>query len=1490
LECIVVEETPELWGGRIVKYILKYKAIYLLCFISLLIMSGCADSDIPYKDGSSDSETIKSDDAFVLFVGSSWSNIIFAHQTHSDRENSDCFICHDHGASIGDSKWNCGACHTASDPESLCEQDDDHGCIMAQCDFCHTQRVGSSPNAPAIDCSGDAGDTACCLACHNGGQIASAGVLLDSAVQGVRYQTKTISNKTDAQGTFLYQDGEMVTFSIADLILGKTLGGPIRTIVDLVEDADSATHPTVTNICKLLITLDQDGNPDNGITLTESIIDEVKGRTIDFEQSIDDFNNDPVVQGLIDTLNAQQVFTANTPRSLCSTMEAQTHMSGTLADINFPPLVTFPGAIQVSGSNGCNTAGCHSQAISVNGTYQVDETHYAGGIFNGKPVYKHAADDYWIHWNTQSDVDEWKLSVNTNRRSNNHHYTWSEMGGENDYPPLGGWPSGCATFDGKQITAVVSPLGGISGTLWIGEQVTGSYHYFDHEGDAEAGSTLQWYRCDDTAGTNDVIITGAGSANYTIVDDDLNKYLRLGVTPVSASGSTMGTEIKSGPAGPIVLNAAPIATQVSISGAANVNAILNGSYTYTDAMGDTESGTSFQWYRYADGAGSDEALIAGANALTYTLGDDDFGKYVKFEVTPGAATGNTPGTSVKSSIFGPIEPDPLNQVPSASVPTLSGTGGCVCVNSELTLSYTYSDAENDPESSSYQWYIESTAGSGNFEAISGATTMRWTVSDDCDEGKYIQVEVTPRATMGNSPGTVVVSSPVQIQTDPNNQAPVVSGVSIQTPVYAESQAVGSYSFNDTEGNADVSTFQWYLADTEAGTYTSISGATAYIFVPPDGSFEGKYLKLIVTPRSECGNTPGVAVESSAVQILPSLGNAYPVVSNVAIGGTARVAETLSAQYVFTDADLDSDCSTLQWYFSATQAGVYTAISGATSTSFTAPDNGVYEDGYLKVGVTPIACTGNNYTVPTEVLSDSFGSLDYAQSNQLPVASTVYIDTPVQVNVEANAHYTFSDPELSPEADTGSSYQWYWCATENGPYSSIGGATYTTFTPTGNIWEGRFIKFSITPISEWGNNPGVTVESEPVEVMFDPNNAFPMAIMPDGIKVTLSETTGLNGIYQIDNNYLNGQFNGRPIYKHESNNFWICFSGEWHWIIVVDPQATDWSEYSIINDPENYIIHYFNSTSPSPPLWYWASPDAERDIESAITAACVTVNSGISGEYNRIFETEEVMSGTPGVMPVGTPYNPWTTGVELTATWQYYDAESDPVSSGQTAYQWYRCNESGTSCSQISNATSQSYTPNNDDLGNYLKFTVTPAALTGNPQGQYAESLIVGPVTQTTVYAGEIHQRPGDCTWCSSDVDYWTFYINQTSDVIIDARSLEPCGRRTMPNDYFGNGAFVNRVNTQLVLFPSDAAGNIDPFASGSVSGPHPDGHDTITGESSGYLALDGAEALSPGYYTIAVGGCSLSEDNAKNNNNPVGCYADEVWETNYYHIFLTIGP
>jgi hypothetical protein len=94
--------------------------------------------------------------------------------------------------------------------------------------------------------------------------------------------------------------------------------------------------------------------------------------------------------------------------------------------------------------------------------------------------------------------------------------------------------------------------------------------------------------------------------------------------------------------------AAPVASNVVISGVNHVDAILTGSYDYSDADTDPESGTTYQWYR----SGSP---IAGATSTTYTLVVADDGETITFEVTPDDGTVDGPGTAVESSATDAIE-------------------------------------------------------------------------------------------------------------------------------------------------------------------------------------------------------------------------------------------------------------------------------------------------------------------------------------------------------------------------------------------------------------------------------------------------------------------------------------------------------------------------------------------------------------------------------------------------------------------------------------------------------------------------------------------------------------------------------------------------------------------------------------------------------------------------------------------------------------------
>jgi PKD repeat protein len=167
-------------------------------------------------------------------------------------------------------------------------------------------------------------------ACGGGGggggdtSTANTGTFIDSPVQGLDYLTTTQKGTTNSQGSFTYETGEEITFSIGDVVLGTTLGKSIITPLDLVPGAQDETDPTVTNILRLLQSLDVDGDPDNSIYLTSQIVSEVSGRQISFDTSVENFG-DGEMADLFGSLNDQGAFSGDTPRALRGPEEAQEH-------------------------------------------------------------------------------------------------------------------------------------------------------------------------------------------------------------------------------------------------------------------------------------------------------------------------------------------------------------------------------------------------------------------------------------------------------------------------------------------------------------------------------------------------------------------------------------------------------------------------------------------------------------------------------------------------------------------------------------------------------------------------------------------------------------------------------------------------------------------------------------------------------------------------------------------------------------------------------------------------------------------------------------------------------------------------------------------------------------------------------------------------------------------------------------------------------------
>ncbi|MBU2979318.1 hypothetical protein [Alteromonas sp. C1M14] len=117
------------------------------------------------------------------------------------------------------------------------------------------------------------------------------GVFLDSAVEGLAYKTDTLSGVTDEKGTFYYHEGESITFSIGGIELGEVPGGEVISPYSFAT-SDAVSPDVVTNIAQFLQTLDIDGDPTNGILISDAMLVAAEDLALIFDVSSDEFAAD----------------------------------------------------------------------------------------------------------------------------------------------------------------------------------------------------------------------------------------------------------------------------------------------------------------------------------------------------------------------------------------------------------------------------------------------------------------------------------------------------------------------------------------------------------------------------------------------------------------------------------------------------------------------------------------------------------------------------------------------------------------------------------------------------------------------------------------------------------------------------------------------------------------------------------------------------------------------------------------------------------------------------------------------------------------------------------------------------------------------------------------------------------------------------------------------------------------------------------------------
>lgn len=134
------------------------------------------------------------------------------------------------------------------------------------------------------------------------------GTFADGPVQGLAYRTQTLSGLTDEAGTFEYRDGETVTFSVGELVLGSAKGAPQLTSAHLVHevcgDVSRISNRKVTNRARFLQSLNPGDDLEQRIVVTDEIAAAVTAHKYEVNFDSDEQAFEMATQGLFEELGA----------------------------------------------------------------------------------------------------------------------------------------------------------------------------------------------------------------------------------------------------------------------------------------------------------------------------------------------------------------------------------------------------------------------------------------------------------------------------------------------------------------------------------------------------------------------------------------------------------------------------------------------------------------------------------------------------------------------------------------------------------------------------------------------------------------------------------------------------------------------------------------------------------------------------------------------------------------------------------------------------------------------------------------------------------------------------------------------------------------------------------------------------------------------------------------------------------------------------------
>ena len=643
-----------------------------------------------------------------------------------------------------------------------------------------------------------------------------------------------------------------------------------------------------------------------------------------------------------------------------------------------------------------------------------------------------------------------------------------------------------------------------TGLFRVGGTSNVVYTYSDSDGDAEKESTINWEIANDNNGTSKTTYSTSNSPTFT--EADAGRYVRVKVTPRAATGALNGIDYY-GSWNYIDPAIVPYASSISLSGNAKQGSLLSGAYTFTGGSGiENTLGSIYTWQTATSNKGANTSTITipnGGSAFGKTIRPtiNEVNRYIRFGVRAKDNASATATNFVYSDWVGPVTIS-AEEAPIVADVLYSPVPG---TSLKLTSSYTYVDANNDPEGTSlYQWYTATDATGANQAPIVNANTKYFTPTLE-QAGKYIGIGITPVAKTGTITGTEVVyygstpsaatanftfESVTQSSTnfyinrimDATDYITLSINVTSPGSITFSSPTVDGYSFN---GGGVYSTGLQNIILSAKGTQAAYNAAGDIFTITAIGS-----------------STQTRTITITNTNIATTIANNPPSVSNINYRGVFRINGTASAVYTYADQEKDAEsATTIHWEIANDNSGTAkTLYSTSASPTFTASDAGKY----VRTKITPRAATGLLNGI------EYYGGWTLIDAAIKPYATNVNISGKAEQGSTLTGTYTYNGGTNGvttyTENTLGSTYQWQTASNNKGvniatmSYPDGGTAFGKTIRPTINDVN-KYIRFGViakdnqsTPnsatsyvYSDWVGPITIAPETAPIakDVSFSP---------------------------------------------------------------------------------------------------------------------------------------------------------------------------------------------------------------------------------------------------------------------------------------------------------------------------------------------------------------------------------------------------------------------